>query len=83
VATRREAHAPDGRIWTVARRPRGELVLARLLRSEGWIVEATTVGPPGERRTWEAPTGGEAGALVERVAMALRTGAEAPPEDPV
>lgn len=81
MAANRQVYAPDGRAWIVTRRPRGDALVTRLLRSEGWVVEASTAGPPAERRLWHADGGPEAGRLVDAVALALRTGAEGPPEN--
>lgn len=76
----REVYAPDGRAWRILRAPRGETLSTRLLKSEGWRVRATTSGPPEETREWHAASRGEATRLVDEIALALRTGAEGPPE---
>jgi hypothetical protein len=70
-------YGPDGRQWTVTRRPLGGVV-ARLLRNGGWVVEAVTEGPPAETRQWHAERGGGAHDLVDQVALAIRTGAAGP-----
>lgn len=82
MAGDREVYAPDGRCWRIVRAPRGEALSTRLMRREGWRVRAVTPGPPEERREWHAASRGEANQLVEEVALALRTGAEGPPEPP-
>jgi hypothetical protein len=69
------AHGPDGRVWTVARRPDPPRVLGRLLPGSRWLVEATT---EDEVRRWSAASGRAAASLVTEVALALRTGAEGP-----
>lgn len=83
MSTRREVYGPDGRVWTVTRQAEGAAFLARLLRRDGWLIEATTEGPPAETRHWRCRSRAEANALLEKVAMSLRTGSEGPnePED--
>lgn len=80
MALEREVFAPDGRPWRIIRAPRGDALSTRLLRREGWRVRASTAGPPEERREWFCASRAEANDLVEEVALALRTGAEGPPE---
>lgn len=62
----------------MSRHPVGESTLTRLLRREGWQVTATTQDEPEEERTWSADSRATANALLEQVAMALRTGSEGP-----
>lgn len=76
----REVYAPDGRPWQVVRRVESGGLLGRLTGRSRWIVEATTPGPPAESRHWYADRKAAANELVETVAMALRTGAEGPPQ---
>lgn len=68
-------HGPDGRIWEVSKRPVAPGLLGRL-RSDGWQVEART---EDEVRRWEPTSRREATAMVDEVALALRTGAPGPP----
>lgn len=74
----REVYGPDGRRWNVVRQPIGESAMTRLLRSEGWEVVAVTEDEPNDRRTWHADSRATANALLEQVAMSLRTGTEGP-----
>jgi hypothetical protein len=69
------AHGPDGRVWTVARRPDPPRPLGRLLPGR-WVVEART---EDEVRRWPAASGRAAANLATEVALALRTGSEGPP----
>ncbi len=80
MANRREVFGPDGRAWVVTRRVDGTGLAARVLHIGPWLVEATTDGPPAEVRHWSAPNRVQAMALLEEVAMSLRTGAEGPNE---
>lgn len=80
MPAKREVYAPDGRAWTVVRRAEGGGVVARLLRSGGWIIEASTEDPPAETRHWRADSRQEANDVLDDVALALRTGAEGPNE---
>ncbi|MBW3619215.1 MAG: hypothetical protein KY461_03145 [Actinobacteria bacterium] len=73
-------YTPDGRAWRIVRAPRGQALSTRLLRREGWRVRATTAGPPEERREWHVASRADASSLVDEIALALRTGAEGPPE---
>jgi hypothetical protein len=68
-------YGPDGRVWTVARRPDPPRPLGALLPGGRWLVEATT---EDEVRRWGAGSRRAASVLVEEVALALRTGAESP-----
>lgn len=78
--SRRTVFGPDGRKWQVVRRAEGDSPLARLLRRSRWVIEATTEDEPAETRHWYAGRRSEADRLVTDVAMALRTGAEGPPQ---
>lgn len=80
MPAKREVYAPDGRAWTVIRRAEGGSVVARLLRSSGWVIEAMTEDPPPETRHWRADSRQEANDVLDDVALALRTGAEGPNE---
>jgi hypothetical protein len=66
---------PDGRAWTITRRPDPPGLFRSITPGGSWIVEATA---PDETRRWEAPTRRTANELVTEVALALRTGAEGP-----
>jgi hypothetical protein len=68
-------HGPDGRVWTVARRPDPPRPLAGWLPGARFVVEATT---DDEVRRWAAPSRRVAARMVDDVALALRTGAEGP-----
>jgi hypothetical protein len=56
------------------------LALAAVLLFRGtWIVDATTVGPPGERKAWKVRGPRRSKRAVEEVASELRAGIEAAP----
>lgn len=78
--SKRTVFGPDGRRWEVNRRVEGGSLTDRLLRRSRWVVEATTDEEPAETRHWYAQKRSEADDLVREVAMALRTGAEGPPQ---
>lgn len=78
--TKRTVFGPDGRQWQVTRRVEDGPLLSRLLGRTRWVVEATTGGDGPEARHWYADRRSEADDLVREVAMALRTGAEGPPQ---
>lgn len=65
---------PDGRQWTISRRPDPPGFLRSVLPGP-WLVEA---GAPDETRRWRAPSRHAARDLVVEVALALRTGVEGP-----
>lgn len=76
----KKVYGPDGRQWHVTRRMESGSLMARLLRRSRWVVEAATEDDPAETRHWYATRRSEADDLVQEVAMALRTGAEGPPQ---
>lgn len=76
----REIYGPDGRRWWVNREPVGDGFLTKLLRSDGWQVTAVTEDEPSEARRWTAQNRATANALLEEVALSLRTGTEGPLE---
>lgn len=78
--TKRTVFGPDERRWEVNRRAEGGSLTDRLLRRSRWVVEASTEDEPTEVRHWYADKRSEADDLVREVAMALRTGAEGPPQ---
>ena len=78
--SKRTVFGPDERRWEVTRRVEGGSLSARLLRRSRWVIEATTEDEPAETRHWYAEKRSDAEELVREVAMALRTGAEGPPQ---
>jgi hypothetical protein len=67
---------PDGREWSIARRPGSAGSMPTILRGGTWIVEATA---SDETRRWSAASRRVASGLVTQIALALRTGADGPP----
>jgi hypothetical protein len=67
---------PDGREWSIARRPASASSMPAILRRGTWIVEATA---SDETRRWSAASRRVTVGLVTQIALALRTGAEGPP----
>ncbi len=70
------ANGPDGREWAVTRYPYPRRPLARWLPGSRWIVEAQA---GDQRRRWMVASRRDAGALVDEVALSLRTGGDGPP----
>lgn len=67
--------SPDGRAWSVIRRPATPGFGASLLPGGSWVVEADR----GDRvRRWPARSRRAAGRQIVEVALALRTGAPGP-----
>lgn len=68
-------YGPDGRVWTIGRRPNPPRAFAVLIPGTQWLVEAKA---GDEVRRWRARSRRAAGQLVVDLALALRTGAEGP-----
>ena len=68
-------HGPDGRVWTVTRRPEPPGLVGLVLPRGRWVVEAST---DDEVRRWAATSRWAASNLAGEVALALRIGAEGP-----
>jgi hypothetical protein len=69
-------YGPDGRAWSIARRPQTSSLLAWLSPQADWVVEARA--EDDELRCWHAAGRRAAATLTEQVGLALRTGAEGP-----
>ncbi len=78
--SRRIVNGPDGREWVITRSREGASVFAKLSRRSRYVIDAKTAEPPAEARRWYATKLADATALVEDIALALRTGAEGPLE---
>lgn len=78
--SRRTVFGPDGREWQITRRVEEGPLTNRLLGRSRWVIEAVTTGEPAESRHWYADRRSQADEVVREVAMALRTGAEGPPQ---
>jgi hypothetical protein len=67
---------PDGRAWSIVRRPQTTSMVAWISPQADWVVEARA--EDDEVRCWHAAGRRAATALTEQVGLALRTGAEGP-----
>lgn len=72
-------HGPDGRVWSIQRRP-DKPGAPGYLAPGPWRVDATT---DDERRRWLASGWLASSGLRADVALALRTGADGPPGEVV
>jgi len=69
-----QVHGPDGRVWSIQRRP-DKPGAAGYLAPGPWRVDAITAD---EQRRWVAAGWRASSSLRDDVALALRTGSEGP-----